>query len=146
MLENELNQVLSSHFGFKINLGWLGIDAKDAYTEEGLKGILAQVKKELDWIKTSPGEVFDYSCFVLERRWPEAEEIIKEDPFYSYLYALNVIKGRWPEVEKIIMEDPESALFYALNIIKGRWPEAEEAIKKNKIVFRAYVRDVLNAV
>ena len=73
-----------------------------------------------------------YAKNIIKDRWPEAEEIIKNDPKWSYYYARDVIKGRWLDAEEYIKKDPEWAYRYAKDIIKGRWLEAEYIIKTSQ--------------
>ena len=67
--------------------------------------------------------LFWYACFVIKARWPEAEEVIRQDAEWAYCYAYDVIKGRWPEAEEVIRQDAEWAYCYARDVIKARWPD-----------------------
>ena len=57
------------------------------------------------------------------KRFPELEELISTDPFWSYIYARDIIKGRWVEAEDIIMINLYHSYHYALYVIKGKLPE-----------------------
>ena len=82
-----------------------------------------------------------YAYYVINGRWPEAEEYIMKDPDSAYHYALNIV-GRWPAAEPYIMQDPRSAYHYASNVIKGRWPEAESLIMRDDLGYKlAYCRE-----
>jgi hypothetical protein len=92
----------------------------------------------LDIIKTDPKYASRYAEWASEYakkyikgRFPEAEEIIKTNPYYAYRYAKDVIQGRWEEAEDIIKTNPEYACWYAKYVIQGRWPKAEDVIKKD---------------
>jgi hypothetical protein len=56
----------------------------------------------------------------------------------GYWYARLVIKGRWPEAESVIRKNPYYAYCYARYVIQDRWPEAEEVIAKNSEWHRGY--------
>ncbi len=107
-----IDDVLSSHFGFNIDIKYLGIDNPDIHTEDGLNRLITAVNDEL--------------------------EMIKKDPERAYHYALNVIKGRWPEGEEIMKSDPFFAYWNSVYIIKDRWFEGEEAMKKNDKIWSVY--------
>lgn len=108
-----INDLLTSHFGFKVDLNYLRIDhSKYVYTEEGFEKLLKIVEKKI--------------------------ESTKKDPEWAYYYSVNVIKGRWKEGEEVIKKDPEWAYWYSLNIIKSRWPEGEETIKQIYIYWESY--------
>jgi hypothetical protein len=51
-------------------------------------------------------------------RWPEAEEIIMQDPYCAYVYAANILGSRWPEAEEVIRKDPDSFRLYSY-VFKG---------------------------
>ena len=79
----------------------------------------------------TPYNLYQYACYVIKGRWPEAEPHIMKDPKSTCFYARYVIRGRWPEAEPTIMQDSASACWYARDIIKDRWPEAEPIIMGN---------------
>jgi hypothetical protein len=139
-----LNNLLTSHLGFKINLNYLRINTstEDLYTEDGFKKLLKIIEKKIKTIKKDPYLAYLYSLYVIKGRWPDGEEAIKKDPELSYYYSLYVIKGRWPEGKKAIKKDPKWAYYYSLYVIKGRWPEGEEAIKKDPH-WAYYSKDVI---
>jgi hypothetical protein len=120
-----LNILLTSHFGFKIDLDYLeiNISTEDLYTEDGFKKLIEHVASRIDTIKKDPGSAYYYSRDIIKGRWLEGEEAIKKNPGWAYYYSVNIIKGRWPEGEKIIKKDPEWAYEYSVNVIKGRWPD-----------------------
>ncbi len=145
-----IDDVLSSHFGVKVDLTYLQMfDAdlqhvKDAiYTEDGLKKLIRKVQDAIDSVKRSPTHVYNYASTVIDGRWPEAEETLKKDPFYCLLYSYHVIKGRWPEAEEIIRRKAHTAYLYAHHVIDGRWPEAEEIIKADPSKAYAYAKNVI---
>jgi hypothetical protein len=104
-----LNDLLNSHFGFKIDLDYLEINTstEDLYTEDGFKKLIEHVASKIDTIKKDPGWSYHYSVNAIKGRWPEGEETIKKDSRWSYHYS--VIKGRWPEGEEAIKKDSKWA-------------------------------------
>ena len=58
-------------------------------------------------------QAYYYARNVIKGRWPEGEEVIKNDPIWAYYYARDVIKGRWAEGEEVIKSSPEYAYYYA---------------------------------
>ncbi len=98
-----LEDILSSHFGFKIDLEYLSIRNLDVHTEDGLNKLIIAVSDRLEVIKKDPYLIYQYAKNIIKGRWPEAEETIKNDPFYSSLYAKNIVKGRWPEKDKFYL-------------------------------------------
>lgn len=100
---------------------------------------------DLGDIKRHPRLAGLYAHYVLKKRWPEAEDLIRQDPWQAYHYARDVIKGRWPEAEEIIIqhyEDEPSILqwYYVRDVVKGRWPEGEAVLKQDRNVWRSYKR------
>lgn len=86
-----------------------------------------------------------FAQFVMQDRWPEAEQIIKEDPHWAAKYVLNVINRdepkppiRWEEAEDSIMKDPWGAYRYATDILRKKWPEAEYWIRKDFVWWNQY--------
>lgn len=69
-----------------------------------------------------------YARHIIKGRWPEAEKLIKKDPFDACLYADLVIGGRWPEAEETIKTSYNAIMLYTEHVIKGRWPEGEMAM------------------
>jgi len=67
-------------------------------------------------------------AIALNGRFPPAEVLFAQDPYYSYIYAKLIIKGRFPLGEPVISESPVYAALYAVHILKCRWREAEEVI------------------
>jgi hypothetical protein len=98
-----LNDLLTSHFGFKIDLDYLEINTstEDLYTEDGFKKLIEHVASKIDAIKKNPYLAYYYSLYVIKDRWSEAEEIIKKDPEWAYEYSRYVIKDRWSEAEEV---------------------------------------------
>jgi len=94
-------------------------------------------------IKNDPEYAYRYAYGVIRGRWPEGEEAIKNDPEYAYRYARDVIRGRWPEGEEAIKNDPEWAYCYAYYVIRGRWPEGEEVIKSSPEYAYCYAYNVM---
>jgi hypothetical protein len=95
------------------------------------------------YIIEDPDAAFKYALYIIKSRWPEAEPYIIEDPDAADSYALYVIKGRWPEAEPYIIEDPIAASNYAAFVIKGRWPEAEPYIIEDPIASGHYALYVI---
>lgn len=97
------------------------------------------------WVIQNAKTAFEYTFFILHKRWPEAEPIIATDPEHAALYAERIInnnnKGkpiRWREAEDVIATNPISASSYAIRIIQDRWPEAEAVIAKNAFAASNY--------
>jgi hypothetical protein len=84
--------------------------------------------------------VYAYAFDVIRGRWPEAESIIVQDPYWSYCYARDVIKGRFSEAESIIVKNPSCACLYAKNILKHRWVEAESVIEEDYQLSQEYAQ------
>jgi hypothetical protein len=89
-----------------------------------------------------------FAKYVLEKRFPEAEDVIAKDPHDAFAYARDIIKGRWadigkPEVEQIFLQNIYLAYAYARDIIKGRWVEAEQVVKDDSYYAFIYARDVI---
>jgi hypothetical protein len=79
--------------------------------------------------------ICNYARYVLENRWPEAEEMLKKDPYYAYVYADTVVQGRWEEAEETIAKRPEIALRYAQDVLKGAFPLAEKNLLASDFYF-----------
>jgi hypothetical protein len=65
-------------------------------------------------------------------RCPEAEEVIlkERDPQYTYMYARDIIEGRWPEAEDIIKENPWTSYWYASNVVEDTdWITEEDKLR-----------------
>jgi hypothetical protein len=78
-----LNNLLTSHFGFKINLNYLEINTsiEGLYTEDGFKKLIEHVASKIDAIKKDPGSAYHYSRDIIKGRWEKREEAIKKDPY-----------------------------------------------------------------
>jgi hypothetical protein len=87
-----LNNLLTSHFGFKIDLDYLEINVstEDLYTEDGFKKLIEHVASKIDTIKKDPYLAYLYSLYVIKGRWSEAEETIKKDPYWAYWYSYGI--------------------------------------------------------
>lgn len=92
----------------------------------------------LNYIKLDTDYAFIYAADIMERRWPEAEELHKHDPEFACAYARDVIQGRWVEVEEVIIQYPAYVYYYARDVMKARWPEAEDSIKQNSVYWTMY--------
>jgi hypothetical protein len=90
-----------------------------------------------DMIFLSAKEAYDY-VKATNDRLPEAEDIIKDDFFFSYLYAKNILHDRFHKGEYAIVEQIRLAVDYAIDVIYNRWPEAEEKIRGNKILWEQH--------
>lgn len=97
------------------------------------------------WAIQDAGTAYNYTFFILHKRWPEAEPIIATHPEHAAMYAVHIInhnnKGkpiRWREAEDVIATSPTSASDYATRIIQDRWPEAEAVIAKNAYAASKY--------
>ena len=108
--------------------------------------------------KMTPQEIYNHAVTVRNgKRWPEAEPIIKESPYWAVHYAIDIINSgkelgiRWPEAEPYIMMDPSCAYQYTLEVINGldnyggiRWPEAEPYIAEDPESATDYSRYIIN--
>lgn len=94
---------------------------------------------------TTPEKTYYYALHILERRFPEGEEIIAKSPGFSYLYAKNVLRRRFPKGEKAIAKSSDFSYRYARNVLKSRFPEGEKAIiETNNAKFSyCYAHDVI---
>ena len=97
------------------------------------------------WAIQDAGTAYNYTFFILHKRWPEAEPIIATHPEHAAMYAEHIInhnnKGkpiRWREAEDVIATSPTSACDYATRIMQDRWPEAEAVIAKNAYAASKY--------
>lgn len=61
--------------------------------------------------------VFCLTCVILEHRVPDYEPAILTSPQWACRYARDVIKGRWPEAEEIIGQNPGWLNFYKRNVL-----------------------------
>lgn len=84
-----------------------------------------------------------YYALMINKRFPEGERVILENPYQSYDYAKQIIKGRWPEAEQIIATSAEAAYYYAKDIIKERWPKGEAAILTSPHWAYLYARNII---
>ena len=85
-------------------------EVKDvACKEEWKEALIALYNKPWDEVIKHP-KATEWACWyaknVLKAPWPEAEDIIKQDPKWAYNYAKDVLKTRWPEAEDTIKKDP----------------------------------------
>jgi len=106
---------------------------------EYMKGMTPNEKVE-EYILTgtyTSALIIAYAGHVLKRRWPEGEEVIKDDAYEARRYAM-MFNFRFKAAEPYIMERPEQAYYYAEDIIEGRWKEAEPYIKKSERVWPEY--------
>lgn len=88
---------------------------------------------------------------VMNREWPEAEEVIKRDPEAAAHYAKTVMKRSWldKEVEDRIATVPHAAISYACCLRRvrtpqgGRWEAAEAGFAQSSDYALTYATDVL---
>lgn len=92
-----------------------------------------------------PADAFEYSRDVISGRFPEGEDAISRDAYWSYRYAHEIVGGRWPKGEDAIGNDPEYAYHYAKNVIGGPWPPGEAAIGKSVRYSTMYMKNVCGA-
>lgn len=79
------------------------------------------------WIKhILAKKAYEYSRLILEKPWPECEDLILYSPKYAYLYARNILKARWKKAEDVIFKDKEYSYYYAKFILKNKLPENVE--------------------
>jgi hypothetical protein len=83
-----LNDLLTSHFGFKIDLDYLeiNISTEDLCIEDKFKKLIEHVAFKIDAIKKDPQWAYYYSRNVIKGRWKEGEEAIKKDQYWAYHY------------------------------------------------------------
>lgn len=74
----------------------------------------------------------------------EKEMLQNRDPKALAAYAAGQMEKRWPEAEDIISADPESAYVYARWIIQGPWPKGEKAIFSEPWLKDLYQKHVLD--
>ena len=72
-----------------------------------------------------------YAAEVLERRWPEVEPLMLQDPEDAVQYATFVIGGAWYEAEDIISTDASASIEYAY-LIGKRFKKGEKTIINSK--------------
>jgi hypothetical protein len=72
-----------------------------------------------------------YAAEVLERRWPEVEPMMLQDPEDAVQYATFVINGAWYEAEDIISTDASASIEYAY-LIGKRFKKGEKTIINSK--------------
>jgi hypothetical protein len=65
-----------------------------------------------DQIAQDPGWAYNYASDVIDGPWPPGEPAIATSPYISYLYARYAIQGPFPLGEKAIAQDPELMLDY----------------------------------
>lgn len=96
-------------------------------------------------IARHPESAARYACFILQKRWPQAEEVIKTMPGAACDYARTILKaqhendprfpgGRWLEAEQGMLDECAAgfclaAKRYAAQVVGHRWPEYEEVLK-----------------
>jgi len=85
----------------------------------------------------------EYAQKAVGGRWPEGENIIKQEPIVAYAYAHMVSKGRWKNAEPNIIKNPHVAYLYARDVIRGRWLEAEPIMLEDMSTAISYARDVI---
>lgn len=93
------------------------------------KNVIGSRWEELEKVildKKTPACACSYAVEIINGRWNEAEDFIKNYPNYATYYAKDAIKGRWIEAENSIKTHTESTYHYAKDVIKGRWIEAEK--------------------
>ena len=56
------------------------------------------------YIKDNAAEAYNYAA-ITGKRFIEGEPAIKTDPIYAYNYAKYILKHRWPEAEDVIKQN-----------------------------------------
>ena len=116
--------------------------------KESLFNYIINISKETNptldkWvIKNKPTQIVRYAI-VKNKKWPQAEPLIKKNPGHSYMYAKYIIKDKWPPGEQLILKYPELACQYAIDVIKTRWPQAEKTISKDSYWYTKYLIEVI---
>lgn len=68
---------------------------------------------------------------ILNKGFPEAEDVISQSPLASLCYAEEVLGARFRKGEATILTDPRASARYAATVLEGRWKEAEAVISQN---------------
>ena len=72
------------------------------------------------WFIKDPESSYSYAVWKGER-FPEGEEAIKWHPMWARKYAMNVLERRWPEAEEIIASDKIESNIYAVQFGLDDW-------------------------
>lgn len=108
-----------------------------------LSNLFAIYEKQL--LETNESEdIYDYAFSIIRGRWPEGEEILASDPYYSYKYAREIIKGRWIKGEAAIASNADYAFRYARDVINERFPKGEPEIMASILArrYKAFVKSL----
>ena len=100
-------------------------------------------KEAEDFFKNDPWSATNYAVEVIGGRWEPGEQAIAGNAICAYHYAMYVIRGRWPAGEKAILRDPPQALVYARDVLTTRWSEAESLFLKNPSLAVSYAESVI---
>jgi hypothetical protein len=82
----------------------------------------------------NPGVAYAYAESAKERGegpWPECEEVIAPDPYFSILYAEHILGGPFPEGEAAIAQYSTYSVQYA-SLCKAPFPKGERRILRNR--------------
>jgi len=96
-----------------------------------------------DLIIKDPKIAFKYVDSVIRKAWPKGEEIISQDAESSYNYARYIIHKPWPQGEGVISQEPDVAFSYAYDVIGKRWREGEKAISTDPINSLSYATRII---
>lgn len=121
------------------------------YCKEVVKGRCADLEPI---IMKCPVSIFNYSKYILKKRWEEAESVlISGEPesaygwvavnYYSSIYCERHNLVRWPDFEPFIMKFPKYAYWYAEEVLKDRWEEAESYILQSPLYAYKYAKNVI---
>ena len=123
------------------------IEREGAYQpayKRGMSGLgFAEQDADLTEILSSPEKAYLYARDVIQGRWPDAEAVIAQDPWWAYWYAYEVLQRPFPAAEYVIAQDPASAYWYARDVLHRPFPAAEYAIAQDPEWAKAYRYDVL---
>lgn len=81
-----------------------------------------------------------YISFIVEKEIPILRTRLSTEK--AAFYACYVLQKRWLEAEPFIVKCPAAAYWYSIRVIKSRWPEAESCIKENNTYWKVYQRDL----
>jgi hypothetical protein len=133
---NELYRLEINKEGVKENLEKHFLDYLTKCSQRKSDDISSKYKWKEEYRESTPAISAAMFAFEIKKsRWPEAEEIIKNDDDAVLFYCHNVLKTRWKEAENAILSSKPNGFYnwnlmrYLKDFVKERWPEAEEIIK-----------------
>jgi len=96
-----------------------------------------------DLIIKDPKIAFKYVDSVIRKAWPKGEDIISQDAESSYNYARYIIRKPFTKGETIISQDSDVAFSYAYDVIGKRWREGEKAISMDPLNSLSYATKII---